>query len=335
MDIYYPVAHRSQEEIDSAKDRYKNFDTNFIPQLFKKALGVNALHWKKPSSWSTTHVIYFVTVEGHERPFVLRANCGPKKPEIYLKVEKLVTDQVQHLGVPVNKILYVDVSRKDFPFDFQIQETLDGVDIEDHFKRSREEYDELSFELGTYVAKLSMLTYEGFGRFDEKQALKNKLIGTKKSMYDYVCTRLDDDIQFLVAQEFITKKTATRIKKLFEQYKSIMQVKIGSLVQHDLADHNMFFMDNHITGIYDWEACLSGDPVLDLASCPTWRTHYPRETKLIEGFSSIKKLPEHFTEKMNIYRLRTMLWKSVFGIRAKIMNEERKKRFFSALEQFK
>jgi len=332
-DIYYPVAHRSQEEIDSAKERYKSFDVNYIPQIFKKALGAKALQWKKPSSWSTTHIIYFVTVDGQEKPLVFRANCGPKKEEFYLKVEKLVTDQVRRLGVPVNNILYVDVSRKEFPFDFQIQEVLEGADIEDHFKGTQENYDRLSFELGTYVAKLSVLTYDEFGRFDEKQAIKNKLVGTKNSMYDYVCTRLDDDIQFLANQKFITGKTAIKIRKLFEQYKSIIHVQKGSLVQHDLADHNLFFKDNCITGIFDWEACVSGDPVLDLASCPTWKTHYPREARLIEGFKSIKKLPEFLKEKMNIYRLRTMLWKSVFGIRAKIMNEERKSRFFKALEK--
>ncbi len=77
-----------------------------------------------------------------------------------------------------------------------------------------------------------------------------------------------------------------------------------------------------------------GDPVLDLASCPTWKTHYPREEKLIEGYTSVTSLPDHFEEKRNIYRLRTMFWKMVYAIRANILTKRRIERFSTALEPF-
>ena len=113
-----------------------------------------------------------------------------------------------------------------------------------------------------------------------------------------------------------------------------MKIKSGSLIHHDLADHNIMFKNSKITGIFDWEACCIGDPVLDLASCPTWKTHFPREQKLIEGYTSVTSLPNHFVEKMRIYKLRTMLWKMVFAIRANIVTENRKQKFLSALIPF-
>jgi len=115
----------------------------------------------------------------------------------------------------------------------------------------------------------------------------------------------------------------------------INDVSKGSLIHHDLADHNIFFDGKKtITGIFDWEAAVVGDPVLDLASCPTWRTFYPREEILIAGYKSIIPLPDHFDEKINIYRLRTMLWKIVYAIRMNILNDARKNKFYEALKPF-
>ena len=123
--------------------------------------------------------------------------------------------------------------------------------------------------------------------------------------------------------------------EIFKEHKTMIDdVKKGSLLHHDLADHNIMFENNKITGIFDWETAVIGDPVLDLASCPTWKTHYPREDVLIEGYVSITPLPPHFREKMNLYRLRTMLWKMVFAIKADIVTEDRMGRFNAALKPF-
>ena len=333
-DIFYHVAHRSDEEIAALKKRYDHFDTKLIPAIVKE-IGLIAESWTKPSSWGTSHVTYIVTVKGRVRPVVIRANIWHGEPERYMLVEKLITDEVATLGVPVNRILHVDISRSRYPFDYQIQDALEGVDIEDHFHGRRIGYDQLSFDLGRYVAMWGDVSFEQFGRFDEDAVLDGKLIGTKQSMYEYILVRLDEDLRFLVDAGIVTSPKADIVRKLFEEYKSVMSVKIGTLVQYDLADHNiMFDGKNTITGIYDWEAAVVGDPVLDLASAPTWKTFYPREKKLIEGYKSVRDLPNFFKEKMDIYRLRTMLWKMVYAIRAGILTDDRKRKFEAALEPF-
>lgn len=330
-DIYYAVAHRPQAEIDSFKNRYDRFDTSQIPQIFKKSLNLDINSWKRSSSWGTSHVIYFVRVKNYKRALVLRANLGVGKPEVVMQVEKLVTDAVAQTGIPTNRVLFADVTRKHFPFDFQIQKKLKGRDLEDHFHGSQAEYDRMSFELGEYVAKIHSLIFPNFGRFDEPAALKNILRGAKKHFFDYIETCLDHDIEYLVKGKILSMTIGDKIRKIFEEYKYIIDIKQGVLIHHDLADHNIMFAGNKITAIFDWEACCVGDPVLDLASCPTWRTHYSREEKFLEGYKSISELPEFFKEKRDIYRLRTMLWKMVFAIRANIVTPERKHKFFSAL----
>ena len=323
MAIFYPVAHRSDEEIAAIKARYETFDEQSIPHILRDSLGMSAVSWKKPESWSTSHIIYMVTVSERERPVVLRANIGWGKPEVYMEVEKRITDEVATMSIPVNRILYVDASRKKFPFDFQLQDMLEGMDIEAHFHGTREDYDQISFDLGRYVAMWGELRYEGFGRFDNP----------KSTMYDYIVTRLDEDIAFLCDKKILLYPD--KVRNLFETYKPVMNVKTGTLVQYDLADHNMMFDGKRtITGIYDWEAAIIGDPVLDLASAPTWKTQYPRQKKMIEGYKSIRDLPNFFQEKMDIYRLRTMIWKMVYAKRVGILNDDRKKKFDAALSPF-
>lgn len=336
-DIYYTVAHRSQEEIDSFKTRYNKFDTKYILKIFSDTLNLKVTNIKASGSWGSSHVVYFVYIERIDNPLIFRANLGFNKiPEVVMKAEKLICDKVLKLNIPTNKVLYVDISRKKYPFDFQIQECLIGNDIENNFKDTKEVYDKLSFDLGVYIAKYSQIKFDGFGMFDEKLVEKNLLKGNKKTFYEYVTTCLESDLEYLIDANVILKTTGKEIINLFEKHKPIINsIKKGSLVHHDLADHNIFFKGNNLTGIFDWETALSGDPILDLASCPTWRTFYPRENILIEGYKSVKNLPDFFKEKMDIYRLRTMLWKIVYAIRMNILNNDRKQRFLESLKPFK
>ena len=75
--------------------------------------------------------------------------------------------------------------------------------------------------------------------------------------------------------------------------------------------------------------------VWDLASSPTWKTKYPRQEKLIKGYLSLKEKPDHLEEKINIYRLRTIIWKIVHNIKFNLVNPERMKRLQSALDPYK
>ncbi len=333
-DIYYIVAHRDQVEIDSFKSRYDAFDTQVIAKIFSSLLHEKVLRFEQSKSWGTSHVVYFVWTKDRKKPYVLRANLGVNKiPEYVMKTEKMITDLVRKTGVPTNTVLHVDISRDTFPFDFQIQECLDGADVEHHFSGTKEEYDNISYTLGKYIAMYSKISFEKFGLFDEKNA---GLSGTKKSMYGYLTVKLDNDIEYLEKAGIITQDTSGKIPEIFYDHKKIVNSDArGHLVHHDLADHNIFFKGNTITGIFDWETAVSADPVLDLASAPTWRTHFPREQKIIEGYLSVAGiLPENFSEKMNIYRLRTMLWKMVFAIRMGIVNNTRVAKFNDALKPF-
>lgn len=336
-EIYYVVAHRDQREIDSFKTRYESFDTACIPVIFNDVLNLKVVDIQRSTSWGSSHVVYFVRVVGWDRPAVFRANLGVNPvPEIVMKTEQLICQAVEKIGVPTNKVIYVDVSRNQYQFDYQIQECLIGHDIENHFKGTKEEYDKLSFELGEYIAMYSTLRFDKFGLFDSFGVQRNTLVGTKDIFSQYITTCLDQDLNFITSRNVITTAVRDQIVKLFDEYKPVINsLKEGSLVHHDLADHNIFFDSGRISGIFDWETAVVGDPVLDLASCPTWKTFFPREEQVVKGYHSIVGVNDYFRERMDIYRLRTMLWKIVYAIRMDILDDARKQRFADSLKPFK
>ncbi|KKP86160.1 MAG: hypothetical protein UR89_C0031G0003 [Candidatus Roizmanbacteria bacterium GW2011_GWA2_35_8] len=331
QDIHYGGggANLSLEESVKTKKRYELFNTSYIQKIFNDVMNLSVISFEKPKSWGLPHVIYIVKFRSH-RDLVLRANLGPDNPETALVVEKLITEKVAMAGIKANEIIHVNISRKKYPFDFQIQEKFEGLDPEIEFHGTQKDYDKISFQLGQMIAKMSSITFNGFGRFDEK------LAGTKKNNYDYIITELDDQLKNIVDNHHLSFEQSDKIIKIFEESKDLINVKTGSLVHYDLADHNLRY--NPVTFdlevIFDWESAVSSDPFLDIGSCPTWKTLHEREEKLLEGYSSLKTLPDNYREKINIYRLRTMLWKLVHNIKFNILTPARFEKFKEALVPF-
>jgi hypothetical protein len=334
QDLYYAVAHRSDEEINSFSSRYEDFQTELIPDIFKKSLGWKVDSFRKSDSWGSSHVIFFVSTPDYPEEVVLRSNLGMNEiPEGVMEVEKLITKDLKKIGLRTNQIIFSDVSRINFPFDFQIQTKLNGLDPEVSFNGSRRDYDKISYQLGEYVARYHQLQYPLFGRFNVNDAIKKKLVGTKDNFYKYIVTSLDFDLEKLFKFKLIKNKDIDNILTFFEKQKDLINHSKGVLNHHDLADHNLMYDQNGLVGVFDWEAAVVGDPVLDLASCPTWRTLYPREEQLLSGYKSISKLPDNFHEKKQVYFLRTMIWKAVYAVRMNIMTKDRKEKFDKALFQ--
>lgn len=329
-------ANLTDEEIEKAKKKYEIFDTSVIPKIFKDVLDLQVESFAKPKSWGLPHVIYIVKLKGHE-DLVLRANLGPKKPEIILLIEKLITEKVTKIGIKTSEIVHLDISRKKYPFDFQIQKKFGGLDPEIIFKGSQKDYDKISFQIGETIAKMSEIKFEKFGRFDENQALKGNLIGTKTTNFDYIKVELNDNLKKIVDSNLLSSEKSNKIMRIFEESKNIININQGSLVHYDLADHNLRYDPKtyNLRVIFDWEASVSSDPFLDIASSPTWKTIYPREQKILEGYLSLKRLPDNYKEKINIYRLRTVIWKIVHNIKFNILNKERIAKFANALACYK
>lgn len=323
--IYYKVADRPQKQIEAFKNRYDYVSQDDIISIFKDR-GFEVESIKKSESWWTGHLIYYIKIKWQEKELVFRSNSWVllwfEDREIIMFWEKIITDLVSRIWVRTNKILEVDISREKYQFDYQIEEKLIWVDPERYidenwkFLDSKEKYDQLSFELWQAIAKYSNLKFVWYWLLDEEELLKWNIVWLNETFYDYITTNLIFHLDFLLEKEIINKKEYEFIISIFEKFRDTINDCESSLVHHDLADHNITYDIKKwwLWEIFDWEAMVLWDSMLDLWSCPTWNTHFERKEKLIEWYSSIKALPSDYELRMNLYNLRTRIWKAKFLI---------------------
>jgi hypothetical protein len=311
------------------------FDTSVIPELFKDVLNEEVVTFEKAENPGVPHVTYIIGLKSGKKLF-FRANLGGGKPEVTLVTEKLISELTTKNNIASNKIIYVDITRKKYPFDFQIQELIHGLDAELIFEGSEEDYNKFSFSIGQNIAKMSEIRFKGFGHFKEDEVLKGNLVGEDGQFSEYINIELDSQIEMIFKNELINQSQKQFIEKLFADSKEMFDVNEGGLVHYDLADHNIRYNPEtyEVEALFDWEAAVIGDSMLDIGSSPTWRTLFPREEKLVEGYKSIKQLPDDNKERINIYRLRTVIWKMCHSIVHGILNPERRARMGKALEVY-
>jgi Ser/Thr protein kinase RdoA (MazF antagonist) len=86
------------------------------------------------------------------------------------------------------------------------------------------------------------------------------------------------------------------------------------LVHNDFADWNLLTDGNDVTGILDWDECVAGDAVSDIAC---WSTFFEPERLqgFLDGYWQVAEKPADFDDKFELLRLRYVLSKMTLRIR--------------------
>ena len=85
-------------------------------------------------------------------------------------------------------------------------------------------------------------------------------------------------------------------------------------MHNDFADWNLLTDGDDITGIIDWDECVGGDPVSDIAC---WSTFFDPERleSFLEVYWSVADKPEDFDAKLELLRLRYTISKMALRVR--------------------
>ena len=108
-----------------------------------------------------------------------------------MSLEKKFIELSNRAGFPTNRVLVSDTSRNRYDFDYQIMQVLPGLDVETEWEGTKEEYDQISYELGKYVALEYRMPVEGWGRFLN---VSDRLEGAKASPFEYLTAYLEYDL---------------------------------------------------------------------------------------------------------------------------------------------
>lgn len=333
-DIYYYNAHRPASLVNKLKNRISEFDASLVEAIVEKAIGKKIVQKKVSQYFGTGHVIVFVKTSD-ELDLVLRATHALEEPEKYMDLEKDLIDQYKKIGIPSTEIIASDSSRAHVPFDYQIMLPLTGKDLEIEWDGTQNQYDKLSLELGHMIAKQYLIPGKGWGRLTRDS--DKKIVGTKQSHEDYLTAYLDHDLAVIKLFGLISPDDTEKLQNYFcsRDIRSLFSDESNSyFVHHDVADHNIRYINDKVVALYDWENAVLYDPISDIGSAPTWKTHYPREALLRQGFiAELGKVPNNFEAKADVYFMRTMIWKIQFALKGKRLSTRHLELFTDALRR--
>jgi hypothetical protein len=285
------------------------------------------------------------------RSVIVRVNAlSQLHQDFSLFIDPEIMKVLKENHLPYLDVHKVDVSRGDCDFDYEILEEARGRSLRD-FDADEAKLRPLLMQLGRFVGRLHRIQTQRFGLVDVrpwvKQAIGEDLtdsvltahyapiLGTHETWKEYLTLRLEEHVEKCVEVGAINIFEAGQIIKIMESISNSLTTIQPVLLHGDLGNHNIFTDDHAITAVIDWEDCLCGDPVFDIAF---WATFHPveRHGYFLDGYRMEKELPADFGRRFWLYFLRIGLSKTVlrhrFGLTDRPGRPPASRRIQQALE---
>ncbi|MBI4066506.1 aminoglycoside phosphotransferase family protein [Candidatus Gottesmanbacteria bacterium] len=241
------------------------------------------------------------------REIVIRMH-PPEARNGYFWVEAVATKLAKAAGVPTYACLVVDDTREAVPFEYMIMTREKGKPIQDLWPLSQDLEERLVIETGRYAALIHTIKPEGFGFFRNDIAKeKDRLVGQYETLLEHVGAGLEEDLRFLQNSKTITGKQRKTIEGLFTRRVGLLSFTRSVLVHNDIADWNQLTDGKNITGMMDWDECVGGDPIMELAAYSLFFGQ-PRMNWFLRGYEEVRKLGQ-WKEKFELYKLRYLVSK--------------------------
>lgn len=240
--------------------------------------------------------------------------CHPKGVRNgYFYAESLASNIALDNGIPAYKTYCIHELESENDISYQVIEKLDGDTVQFYLKGNPEKEEQLVIEMGKTMALLHKIKVDGFGPFDNDQAKEGVLVGKHKSLKDSINAGLDENLERLVKYNILDKEVAEKIKELFED-NELLNSNESVLIHNDFADWNLLTDGNTITGVIDWDECVAGNPIQEIAC---WSTFFdPERIKpFLKGYFSETPMYDNFDEMFQLMRLRYTISKMALRIK--------------------
>ena len=240
--------------------------------------------------------------------------CHPKGVKNgYFHVESLAAQIALKNEIPAYKTYLIHDLESDDDISYQVIEKLPGDTIQTYLKEHQEKEKQIVYEMGKTMAKLHRINTIGFGPFDNEKAKEGMLVGRHTSLSESVNAGLSENLDRLVKYNILTQDIADKMQSLFEN-NPLLDYKEPVLIHNDFADWNLLTDGNTITGVIDWDECVSVHTIQEIAC---WSTFFDPERLplFLDGYFSETKKPENFDELFQLFRLRYTISKMALRIK--------------------
>ncbi len=265
----------------------------------------------EPAGGQGNHITFIASLNGID--CFVRVEDGPEHDD-YIEVESHILNRVRTCGLPTPRVIGVDASREKASFAWQVLEKIGAPDLNQILKKGQLDLKYAAGEIGRAVAKWQTIQPAGFGPFDPDVLRREKqLSGFHASYADYFNLHLDRHIRLLVNRAFIDRAMADELLATLQARRDLLDLQQGVLVHKDLALWNILGTPDSICAYIDWDDAISGDPMDDLSLLGCFYDG-PVLARALNGYASVRPLPENFKQRFWLHLLRNMIVKSVIRV---------------------
>lgn len=274
-------------------------DMHTLNEIAQKAMGAN-IEQVISINKGQSNEVYFIDLKNGS--FVLRIAKGFDY-DIFA-IERWAMQEVSRRGVPVAGILAQgSVVDRDEAIYYQIQEKLTGKPMDSLLaqgKIGRDSSERLSKEAGELLAAIHSVSPFGWGRIIKPAH------GTYESFEKRMLALQEDSERFDKALAQFTSLGVPRFAEVWQKlhYLEPFAIRQPVLLHYDLTpDHIFIDSDDRITGIIDWGAVQSGDPVRDLVRWNYWDNYKFSIDWLASAYGQSLVHSEDFEERLKLARI--------------------------------
>jgi aminoglycoside phosphotransferase (APT) family kinase protein len=219
-------------------------------------------------------------------------------------IERWAMQEVSRRGVPVADILVQDLMVDgDKAIYYQVQEKLTGEPMDGLLaqgKIGRDRAERLTEQAGELLAAIHSVSTFGWGRIIKPAH------GTYESFEKRMLTLQEDAEKFDKALAQFNSLGVPRFEEVWQKlhYLASFAIRKPVLLHYDLTpDHIFVDSEDRITGIIDWGAIQSGDPVRDLVRWNYWDNYEYSIDWLASAYGQLLVHSNGFKERMKLARI--------------------------------
>lgn len=306
-----------QEAGEIWADRHKYFaDDQIITSVNRelesdKIISLKPLDYNAQTSLGNVNSVRTGTTESGKEVIIRNHPTGIENG--YFHSESLASQIVKDNGVKSYSTFAIHDLQDYEDHSFQVIEKLPGVALKNWLLEKPEDEDKLLFEAGKELAQINKIKVKGFGPFNNKKAKEGDLVGVHDTYESAVTAGLDFNCEVLQDEEFLSEEQVQKIKDLYIE-NELLKIDQGYLIHNDFADWNLLTDGEKITGVIDFDECVSGDFISEIAC---WSTFFKPERleKMLAGYWSVTEKPDDFEERFQLLRLRYILSKMTLRVR--------------------
>jgi aminoglycoside phosphotransferase (APT) family kinase protein len=214
------------------------------------------------------------------------------------------------------QVYKIDISHSLFPFDYEIIDEVKGSPLNAPDVKS--DVTALTAGLGRLVAVMHKNGATGAGMLDVRNILDGGPgKGLVRTWREFIFLNLDSHLEQCVRMGALTAQQSEQIEYIFQNALVSLSLNETVLLHGDLGNSNIYSDGREITAVLDWEDCMAGDPVFDIASWGTFVGNHEKLTVFLNGYREVRSLPADFEFRYWLYYIRIMLAKTVHRHRFK------------------